>query len=160
MTFLSALPGGPEIILLLITFGLIYIPTIFYLITLQSIFEIISTQNRKMPSNNVWLLLIPLFGTVWHFIVINNLIESIKLEANLIDVEIKEPKSTYNIGLAMCILNALFILPGLNVLTSIAGIVCWIIFWEKINSYKTVLLNAKNNSNSIKNYTISNHPKQ
>lgn len=147
MTLLISMPGGTEWILIFIALGgLTLIPTIFYLISLQSTFNTISITNRKMPSGNVWLLLIPLFGTVWHFIIVNNLADSIKAEANSKNIEIAEPRPAYNVGLAMCILNCLFFIPGLNILTGIAGLICWILYWVKISSYKNLLLTEKYNS--------------
>lgn len=146
MTLLFSMPGGAEWILIFIVLGLMLIPRIFYLITLQSTFDTISVENRKMPSSNVWLLLIPLFGTVWHFIIVNNLAASIKAEANSKNIKIDEPRPAYNVGLAMCILNCLFFIPGLNILTSIAGLICWILYWVKIISYKNILLTDKYNS--------------
>lgn len=139
MTLLFDLPRTTEWILIFIILGLLLIPAIFYLITLQSTFNAISVENRKMSSSSVWLLLIPLFGTVWHFIVVNNLAKSINAEAKSKDIKIEEPRPAYNIGIAMCILNCLFFVPGVNVLTSTAALICWILYWVKITSYKNIL---------------------
>lgn len=145
MTLLISMPGGTEWILIFIALGgLTLIPTIFYLISLQSTLNAISIANRKMPSGNVWLLLIPLFGTVWHFIIVNNLADSIKAEANSKNIKITESRPAYNVGLAMCILNCLFFIPGLNILSGIAGLICWILYWVKISSYKNLLLTEQN----------------
>ena len=142
MTLLFSLPGGGELILIFVVLGLMVIPRIFYLITLQSTLNTISSENRKMPSGNVWLLLIPLFGTIWHFIIVNNLADSIKAEANSKNLQLDEQRPGYTIGLAMCILNCLFFIPGLNVFTGLAGFICWIVYWVKINSYKNTLESA------------------
>ncbi len=139
MTLLFTMPGGTEWIFILIILGLFSIPGIFYLITLQLTFDSISNENRMMPSANVWLLLIPIFGLVWHFKVVSKLTESIKAEAITKGIYIEEPKPAYNIGLAMCILNCIFFAPYLNLFSSIAGLICWIIYWGKIASYKRIL---------------------
>lgn len=148
MNLLLDLPGTSEwaliSIVILLSIGLLLIPRIFYLITLQSAFNAVSEENRKMPSAHVWLLLIPLFGIVWHFIVIDKLAGSISAEANAKGIQIAEPRPAYNIGLAMCILNCMFFIPGLNVLTGIAGLICWILYWVKITSYKNTLLMGTN----------------
>lgn len=146
MTLLISLPGGSEwvvifIALLLVT--LILIPKIFYLITLQSTLKAISEENRKMPPNNVWLQLIPLFGIVWHFIIVKKMADSISAEANLKKIKIDEQKPAYNIGLAMCILNCFFIIPYLNILTGIASLICFILYWTKINSYKSKITSSQ-----------------
>jgi hypothetical protein len=139
MTLLFDMPGGTEWILIFIVLGCMLIPRIFYIVTLQSTLDTVSVENRKMPSGNVWLLLIPLFGTVWHFIVVNNLADSIAAEAKTNDIRIEESRPAYSVGLAMCILNCFFFIPGLNILTGIAGLVCWILYWVKISSYKNTL---------------------
>lgn len=144
MTLLLTMPGGTEwFLIFMILGGLVLIPKIFYLITLQSTLASISPENRKMPPANVWLLLIPLFGTIWHFFVIKNMAESINAEATSMGIKLPEPMPAYNVGLAMCILNCLFIVPGVNILTSMAGLVCWIIYWVKISDYKRSLMTEK-----------------
>lgn len=138
MTLLLSMPGGSEWILILLSFGLVIIPAIFYILTLQKTLEIISPENRKMPPTYVWLLLVPLLGLIWHFIVVRDLSASIKAEAISKDLNV-ELKPAYNIGLAMCILSCLFLIPILSIFTNIAFLVCWIIYWLKINSYKKML---------------------
>lgn len=139
MTLLLGMPGGFEWTILFFIGFLFLIPKIFYLLTLQSTLDAISPANRKMPSGNVWLLLIPLFGIVWHFIVIGNLADSIKAETNSRRIAIAEQKPAYNIGLPMCILDCLFFIPFLNFLTGLASLVLWILYWVKINEYKNLL---------------------
>jgi hypothetical protein len=147
MTLLISLPGGSEWVVILfialLLVALILIPKIFYLITLQSTLKAISEENRKMPPNNVWLQLIPLFGIVWHFIIVKNMADSISAEANLKNIKIDEQKPAYNIGLAMCILNCFFIIPYLNILTGIASLICFILYWTKINSYKSKIISSQ-----------------
>jgi hypothetical protein len=43
------------------------------------------------------------------------------------------------VGLAMCILAAVSIIPVLGILTGIAGFVCWIVYWVKIAGYSALL---------------------
>ena len=135
------MPGGSEWLLIFFVLGLMIIPKIFYIITLQNTLEAISPANRKMPSSNVWLLLIPLFNIVWHFIVVNNIADSIRAEADANGIRINEMRPGYNIGLAMCIVNCLFFIPGLNIITWMIGVVCWIIYWNNIVGFKNQILN-------------------
>ena len=146
MTLLLGIPDGSEwglIFIALALVALILIPKIFYLITLQSTLKAISEENRKMPPNNVWLQLIPLFGIVWHFIIVKNMADSISAEASLKNIKIDEQKPAYNIGLAMCILDCFFIIPYLNFLTGVASLICFILYWIKINSYKVKIINSQ-----------------
>jgi hypothetical protein len=149
MTLLLGITNDPsELVLLIIAQALVaipilLIPKIFYLITLQSTLRAISEENRKMPPNNVWLQLIRLFGIVWHFIIVKNMADSISEEANLKNIKIDEQKPAYNIGLAMCILDCFFIIPYLNFLTGVASLICFILYWIKINSYKGKIINSR-----------------
>ena len=139
MTLLLSMPGPSEWVLIFLVLGLFLIPTVFYLLTLQSTLNCVSLENRKMRSVNVWMLLIPVFGFIWHFIVVNNVADSIKAEAKLKNIQLDEHRPGYNLGLAMCILNCLFFIPGLNILTTLAGFICWVLYWVKINSYKKII---------------------
>jgi hypothetical protein len=115
------------------------IPAIFYLLTLQNILKAISHQNRAMRPGQVWLLLIPFFGLAWHFIVVSNISTSIEQEYKSKGIAV-ENRPTYNIGLVMCILlgcsSLIFFFFFLRSLISIAALICWIIYWVKVNEYK------------------------
>jgi hypothetical protein len=133
--------GAQELILLFfITFihgVLLLIACVFYILTLQSTLNSISINNRKMAPNQVWLLLIPIFGLVWHFFIIRDMASSIHDEAVNRNIQLNELKPAYNIGLAMCIVSCLFFVPG----AFIATLVLWILYWVKISGYKNQLVN-------------------
>lgn len=131
--------GLIEILIILIGLGIMYIPFIFYLITLQNTIKKVSFENQRIKPNQVWLALIPLFGLVWRFIIVSNVALSLQAEFNKRNINIEEEKPGYSIGLAYCILSCCWIIPVLGALAGIGGIVCWIIYWVKINNYKTVL---------------------
>jgi|SRR5690606_31525500 len=131
--------GPAEIILVLvIPFVLFIIPFIFYILTLQATLSAISIKNRRMPPSNVWLLLIPVFGLIWHFVVVKDLASSISDEAVDRNIRLDEPSPAYNIGLGMCILNCLIFIP----LVGIAALVLWIMYWVKISGYRNQLLQS------------------
>ncbi len=137
------MPGGNEWLLIFITVDLLIIPKIFYIIALQKTLETISFPNRKMSPGNVWLLLIPFFSIIWHFIVVNNIADSIRAEADNNGVRIAEERPGYNTGLIMCIADCLFFIPMLNIITWLVGVVFWIIYWNKILKYKNKLIYEK-----------------
>jgi len=139
MKLLLSLPGGFEWILILIALSLFLLPVVFYLITLQNTLKQVSSENRKMQPGQVWLMLIPLFGLVWQFIVINRIADSLKSEFAKRNISIVEDRPGYTIGLTYCILFCCGWIPVLGAFASIAGLVCWIIYWVKINGYKTKL---------------------
>lgn len=145
MNFLISMPDSLQLMLMFGGLALTIVPLVFYLLTLQSTFNTVSPENRKMPSSNVWLLLIPVFGLVWHFFVVNRLSDSIQAEANARNIKLEESRPTRQIGLAMCILAASTLIPVINALTGLAFIVCWIIYWVKINNYRKILLETEAN---------------
>ena len=138
-------PGSTSLILFFVVILLI-IPFIFYLITLQNTLKVISPENRRMTPSQVWLLLIPLFGIVWHFIMVSRISDSIKSESLLRNIELKNSRPCYTIGLTMCILNCISIFPKVaGILSSVATIgflFCWIIYWYQIASYKRQIMNS------------------
>ena len=136
--------GAAELLIILLILILSIIPLIFYLLTLQNTFNEISNENRKMPSGQVWLTLIPLFGLVWQFIIVNRMSDSLKAEFVKRNIKVEEDRPGIGIGLAYCILYCCSIIPFLGVLSGIAGLICWIIYWTKINDYKIKLQENRN----------------
>ena len=139
----GAMLGGALVLIVLISACIGLIPLIFYLITLQNTLKEVSSENQKMPPSNVWLILIPLFGMVWGFIVVNRIADSLKAEFSKRNVQVDEDRPGYSIGLTYCILICCSIIPVLGGLAGIGGLVCWIIYWVKIAGYKTKLQQAK-----------------
>jgi len=138
--------GRMELLLLIIP--LCILPVIFYMITLQNTFKIISPENRKMEPGKVWLSLIPIFGTVWQFMIINRLADSLKAEYAKRNLPVNEDRPGVSIGVTYCILNCCTIIPFLGYLAGLGGLVCWIIYWVKINNYKQQLMYSQS-GNSI-----------
>jgi hypothetical protein len=125
----------------IIVMGCIAIAIVYFL-TLQNTLKAIRPQNRKMEPGQVWLGIIPLFGIVWHFIIVKKLSNSIYAELTSRSLPCnKEP--TYNIGLAFSIL-ACFTpfdtwLGPLGSFITIITLILWIIYWVKIVDYKKQL---------------------
>ena len=146
--------GWTEILLILIiVLAIFLVPMILFLLTQQNILKAIRPDNRRIQPGEVWLQLIPLFNIVWQFIVVSRISESIRNEingraadsflgaANPIFANDVEPRPTYSIGLAYCILGLCGIIPLLGWLASLAALVCWIIYWTQIAAYKNKFLN-------------------
>lgn len=130
----------------------ILVPFIFYLITLQNTLAAIAIESRMMAPGQVWLLFIPLFNIVWQFIVISRIAASIKNESLRLNIPVSEERPTYTLGLIMTllylgslILNQSSILPLLGLAGSLATLVCWIIYWVRVNSYKNLIIANRDN---------------
>jgi hypothetical protein len=89
-----------------------------------------------MEPGQVWLLLIPLFNMFWHFVIVLNVAKSLKKELEKRGSKLNLMPSK-NIGLAMCILTPLSIIPDIGILFTLAGLVCWIIYWTKIAGFSS-----------------------
>jgi divalent metal cation (Fe/Co/Zn/Cd) transporter len=137
-TFLQAYPASPSVltpvmILIVLVIGLI--PCIFYLLTLQNTLKAIAPENRKMEPGQVWLMLIPIFGNVWNFIVVNRMADSIQAQLNKAGVSVTS-RPAHGVGIAMCVLFCTGWIPVVGGLGSVAGLICWIIYWVKISEFK------------------------
>ncbi len=142
--------GGTEIFVILFLLLLLIIPNAFYCITLKKTLNEISRPNRKMAPNDVWFLLIPVVSLVWSFFVVNKMTQSLQLEFERRNIKRQEDKPGYNIGLTYCILACCVLIPLIGPLLSIAGFVCWIVYWVKINEFYNLLKKHGNNdSNEI-----------
>lgn len=112
---------------------------IMYLLTLQNTLKLVSQHNRKMAPGEVWLVFIPLFGIVWNFIMIGKIADSLRAEFDERNIVVPEQRPGHGIGIASASLNVAGIVPGIGPLLSLAGMVCWIIYWVKIAEFKKML---------------------
>ncbi|RKD92864.1 DUF4328 domain-containing protein [Mangrovibacterium diazotrophicum] len=141
-SILLGLFGPQEIFVIIAILGVFLlgiIPFIFYLVTLQNTLYAVSTENRKMSPGSVWLLLIPVFNLVWHFIVVDRISESLRFEFAERNINSTESSPGRSIGLAFCILSCCAVIPIVNTLAAPAALVCWIIFWVKMHECKMKL---------------------
>jgi len=122
----------------LVLFAILLIPAIFYLMTLQKTLNRCSPENRAMNPGLVWLMFIPFFNLIWHFMIVLNMTKSLAAEFQKRGLA-EEPKPGQNLGLAMCILACTGIIPILGALGSLGALVCWILYWVKIAGYSKKL---------------------
>ena len=130
-------------VLLMLVFFLI--PTILYLITLQKALEAVSEENRQMPPRQVWLSLIPLFNFVWMFFVVNKIADSFQLECYRLNIPTSEVKPTKGIGSAKNMLRICSFIPFLGIFANIGFVICWIIYWVKVNQIKNQIIANRDN---------------
>jgi hypothetical protein len=123
---------------LLVLAGLLVV-AILYMQTLSAALRKCSVTSRTMQPGQVWLLLIPLFNLVWHFLVVLALAESLGREFRARMIPIAEPEPGKSIGLAMCVCGACAIIPFLGILLGLVQLVLWIIYWSKIAEFSRML---------------------
>jgi hypothetical protein len=111
---------------------------IFYLLTLSRCFHRISPHNRKMEPGQVWLNLIPCFGTVWIFITVIRLSES--LEDEFYERRLrKDGDMGKNLGIMYNVMVLLGAIPYIGGIFSLVGLVMWIMYWVKIAGFSRQL---------------------
>lgn len=130
--------GAAEILLLVLFAVACIVPTILYLLSLQKCLTLCSPEVRAMSPGMVWLLFIPLFNIVWQFFVVINIAKSVQGEFQKRGLPC-EPNPGQAIGLAMCILAICGIIPLVGIVASLAGLVCWIIYWVKVAGFSAQL---------------------
>lgn len=114
---------------------------IFFLLTLQRALEAVSPDLRKMQPGMVWLNLIPIFGLAWMFVTVIGISDSIRDEYRRRGLPLDSDRPTFGIGIAYAVLSVCGWVPGLNYITPIGGLVCFIIYWVNVNTYKDNLNN-------------------
>jgi len=134
----DALPVAAIIIVFVVTFLLLLLPQIFYLLTLQKCLNKVEEKNRGMSPNLVWLNLIPFFSLGWNFYLIAKIKESLINEYNSRGLQ-GDNNFSYKLGLAMAILACCGIIPMIGLFTGLAAFITWIIYWIKIAGYSKEL---------------------
>jgi hypothetical protein len=109
--------------------AIMLVPLIFYCLTLQKALNRCSPENRAMNPGMVWLMFIPIFNIVWHFLIVLNMAKSLGAEFRKRGIT-EDPNPGQTLGLIMCV-AALICGP--------VGLVCWIIYWVKIADYSSKL---------------------
>ena len=112
-----------------------YIPLIFFLISLQGVLRNIAPKNRTLSPGLVWLDLIPVFNLAWNFVLVIQVSQALKREAE--ERGLKDVGDCgYGLGLAMSILWIFVFIPFLGGLTWVAALVLWILYWVKVVEIK------------------------
>ena len=110
-----------------------------FLLTLEKALNRCTPASRTMKPGKVWLMLIPVFGLFWQFVVVMNIAKSLGNEFARLGIPRPESELGKNIGLAMCVCNCCFFIPLLGRLAAIAGFVLCIAYWNRIANYSRVL---------------------
>ena len=124
----------PTLALILI-FWFTLLAFLLYLQTLQNALKKCAPASRTMKPGQVWLTAIPVFGLLWHFVVVMNIANSLKNEFARLGIPCPESTPGQNIGLAACVCNCSIFIPFLGGLAAIVGIVLWIFYWKRIADY-------------------------
>jgi hypothetical protein len=98
---------------------------ILYLLSMSRCFAQISRRNRQMEPAQVWLCLIPIFGTVWTILMVIRLADSLADE-----YYDRGLRGDGDFGKTLGIIYFVALLACWPV-----GLVVWIMYWMKISGY-------------------------
>jgi hypothetical protein len=144
-------------IVISIGFLIVYI---LYLITFSRTLELCHPHTRKMNPGEVWMVLIPVYGIVWQFIMIGRLADSLAIEFRNRNLPVHEERPGYSAGITAHIL----LLCGgiIPVLGLIVAIIFFIRYWNLIGNYKKQLEqhNAMSGGNAFAFQQAQNYQQQ
>jgi hypothetical protein len=130
----------------MILFGLIILAgavllAVFYLLNLQNLLKEVSPENRLAPPANVWLLIIPIFGTFYGYWIYPRISDSVKKEYESLGLP---PQGDFCKALgyvmpSLAIVGYVFDNYSFSSLISLASLVIWIVYWVKTASYRNTL---------------------
>ena len=148
---------GPELFLTLFFIGVI-VPVLLYINTIHKTLDEIRDEYRLIPSRSPMLLLVPILGSLMLFLVVIKLSQSLDLEFEERGIAADGKGFGQTVGLimsasfllvvlavAMGLLGISLVLFPLIRIVGIVGLICWIIHWSKVATYRKMLL-----ANSVK----------
>lgn len=140
----NGLGGGEFLLIIFIALIIGLVPVILYLINLQKTLEQVSPELRRMNPGQVWLILIPIFGIIWNFIMIGHIADSLAAEYRKRNIPQSDPRPTYQTGLVMAICQACGWIPVIGGLAAIVYLIFWIMYWVKTAEHKKYLMANQN----------------
>lgn len=102
-----------------------------YLHTLQNAVRSVTPPARKLTPGSVWLMLIPVVNLWYSFVLVRKLADS--FEADLLRRgQSVTGKPTYALGVAMSVLQILYLVPIAQFPSALLGVGCWIAHWVQV----------------------------
>jgi hypothetical protein len=137
--------GGPDsaliagiIIFYVVILAVALAVAIMFFLTLSRCLRECAPRNRTMEPGQVWLNLIPCFSLIWFFITVNRVAESLDNEFH--DRRLRgDGDFGKSVGTVYAVCNVLSLVPYVNMISGIVGLVCFILYWVKIAGYSRQL---------------------
>lgn len=120
--------------------GMTTIVKFFYIKTLIATNKLILPRNKQIQNNELYFSLIPIFGLIWDFIVVDKISTSIGYEFREKRIVASEEFPGKTIGILYCALYIATLVPLFGVIFMFASLCFWIAYWIKINDCKKILL--------------------
>lgn len=130
--------GGTLFVVTLVSVGVVLIPFIFWLVSMQKALRRCSPESRKMSPGLVWLMLIPAFNYVWIYFVVIQVSNSVKAEFE--KRGIKQTPPSLGLGVTLCIFVSSIVIPFVGWFVSVpVAIILGIVYWVQVASRSKLL---------------------
>jgi len=134
---------GPAHLFFLFLIVFLFVPAVFYLLTLQKALARCDEPSRTTSPESVWLMLIPVFNFVYQFFLVSHISRSLGNEFARRGIGDADRAPGNSLGIVMCVLNLVTFagnrVPPFGSLISIAALVCWISYWKTIADYSRMI---------------------
>ena len=121
---------------MVVGFGLVL--PVLYLLTVSRTLAAVSEQHRRMNPGLVWLNLIPVFSLGWHFYTVVMVRDSLVAEIRSRGVN-DANNGGFALGIATSVLYVACAIPGIGLVAVLPALICWIIYWLKLSTYRSML---------------------
>jgi hypothetical protein len=113
---------------------------IFFYLTLSRCLSRIQPHNREMEPGLVWLNLIPCVGTIWIFVTVIRITNSLRREYE--DRGWRTEGETFGngVGMGLAICSLLGAIPYIGGLFGLIAFICMIVYWVQISNYSARLV--------------------
>lgn len=98
---------GAMIFTVLFGLGIVILISIFYFLNLQKTVKAAAPENRKLAPGKVWIMMIPVIGTIYSFIAIPKIADTIAAEYKSKGQPLESARPTFGVGMAMAVTRAL-----------------------------------------------------
>lgn len=115
------------------------LPLIFFCISLSKTLGAVDPGLREQAPGSAWLLIIPLFNTIWVFLMV------IAVHKGFVRMtaagRLAAPSDgAYKLGIAMAVLWALCLVPYLNFGVMLPAVVVFILYWMKLGELRRLVV--------------------
>jgi len=143
LTFWICMAAGIPLSLVIIGIAGVIAGVVFYCFIIHKLWSLIPVNVAKTtPGKAVGFFFIPFFNLYWSFVAFHGLAKALNAETKRHSIPNKEVNE--GMSLTYCILICCSIIPYLGILTSIAGIVIWIITLKQMKDAGIALIQKQN----------------
>ena len=98
---------GAMIFSILFGLGVVILISVFYFLNLQKTVKAAAPEHRKLGPGKVWIMMIPIIGTIYSFIAIPAIADTIAAEYKAKGQLLERARPTFAVGMSMTVCRAL-----------------------------------------------------